>query len=350
MRKIILLVVAIGVVVAIVGCKGSKTKETNKDEKTTMKIEKSNSQFISVEEAKAMIDSDEDVIFFGVLSDVKSKIPLQAEHSPIDKTFRVWRPDYSGKGSPEAISPNVGGFRKGLDSMNELLSKAGVTKDSKIIVYSTGSMHDSTRFGWQLELMGLSPMYLDGGLDAWKEAGYPTGKQVTLANENIKTKFESIEWKTEELGVDIDDVIVALENPNEWVVIDTRSQGEYNGEKTGSSKGAFGTGAIKGAVHIEWTKALNKDKKLKSKEELEAIYGDIIKGKKVITFCQSGVRSSHTQMVLREILGVDDVYNYDGSWIEWSYAASDAGEDVNPELKNKVKNLTERWSDNKKEI
>ncbi len=307
-------------------------------------------KFISAEDAKALIDSGEDVVVFGVLDGTKALVPLMDENSPIDGTFRVWRSDYSGSGSSEAISTNVSGFRTGLDSMNELMSKAGVTEDSTIIVYSTGSMHDSTRFGWQLELIGLEPLYLDGGLNAWKDAGFETGKQVTLADEEVKTDFASTEWNVDELSADISDVIAALENPEEWVVIDTRSEGEYNGEKTGSSSGAFGTGAMTGAVHIEWTNAVNEDKTLKSAEELEAIYGDVIDGKKVITFCQSGVRSSHTMMVLREMLGVEDVYNYDGSWIEWSYAASQSSEDVDAELRESVLALTDKWTDNNGKI
>ncbi len=303
-------------------------------------------QFISVEDAKALIDAGGDVVVIGVLNGTTALVPLTDESSPIDGSYRVWRPDYSGGDSTEAISANVTGFRKGQDTMNDLLSKAGVTEDTTIIVYSTGSMHDSTRFGWQLELVGLEPLYLDGGLNAWKEAGYDTGDQVTLADEEVKSEFVATEWNVEELGADINDVIAALENPEEWVVIDTRSEGEYNGEETGSSAGAYGTGGMVGTVHIEWSNALNEDKTLKSVAELEALYGDVIEGKKVITFCQSGVRSSHTMMVLRELLGVEEVYNYDGSWIEWSYAASEASTDVDADLKASVLALTDKWADN----
>ncbi len=34
-------------------------------------------------------------------------------------------------------------------------------------------------------------------------------------------------------------------------------------------------------------------------------------------YCRIGERSSHTWFVLRELLGFDDVRNYDGSWTEW---------------------------------
>ncbi len=303
-------------------------------------------QFISAQDAKALIDSGDDVVVIGVLNGTTALVPLSDESSPIDGSYRVWRPDYSGGDSTEAISPNVTGFRLDQASMDVLLSKAGINQDTQIIVYSTGSMHDSTRFGWQLELLGLSPLYLDGGLNAWKAAGFDTGDQTTLVDEEEKGSDVVSEWKVDELGVDIYDVIEAVENPDEWVIIDTRSDGEFNGEETGSSSGAHGTGAISFAVHIEWTQALNEDKTLKSIAELEEIYGDVIDGKKVITFCQSGVRSSHTMIVLREMLGVEEVYNYDGSWLEWSYVASEASTDVDADLKASVLALTDRWTDN----
>ncbi|MDW1568591.1 rhodanese-like domain-containing protein, partial [Vibrio sp. YT-15] len=102
---------------------------------------------------------------------------------------------------------------------------------------------------------------------------------------------------------------------------------EFNGEVAVS--GAYGPGTIPSSVHINWTKALNEDTTLKSAEELQALYGDIIKGKKVIAYCQSGVRSAHTTLILTEVLGAEGVYNYDGSWIEYSHAHY---EQKNPEV------------------
>lgn len=101
-------------------------------------------------------------------------------------------------------------------------------------------------------------------------------------------------------------------------------------------------------MHIEWKNAVDDETKLlKPIEELEAIYGEAVEGKKVITFCQSGVRSAHTQFVLESVLGVEEVYNYDGSWIEWSYINSSASaEDIDAELKDKVAANTELFTDN----
>jgi thiosulfate/3-mercaptopyruvate sulfurtransferase len=37
----------------------------------------------------------------------------------------------------------------------------------------------------------------------------------------------------------------------------------------------------------------------------------------VTAYCRIGERSAHTWFVLSELLGFEDVRNYDGSWTEW---------------------------------
>ncbi|HET9200765.1 MAG TPA: rhodanese-like domain-containing protein, partial [Dehalococcoidia bacterium] len=57
----------------------------------------------------------------------------------------------------------------------------------------------------------------------------------------------------------------------------------------------------------------------KSAEELKELYGakGLDGSKPVIAYCRIGERSSHTWFALKELLGYDDVRNYDGSWTEW---------------------------------
>lgn len=310
--------------------------------------------FATPNQLKTLLDAkDKDLVVIGVLDSAKAILPGNIAGTPIEGSYTVWRPDYSGAGSKEAISPDVGGYRKSKEVVEELLSKAGATANSKIVVYAADAHHDAGRLYWQIKLLGHNDVkILDGGLNAWIGAGYPTSNARKLADEPKKTDYKAASYNAEKYDADIKTVVEALEKPQEWVVIDTRSTDEYDGKKTGSSKGAFGTGRLKGTVHIEWTDALNKeDTTLKSLDEIKQIYGDTIKDKKVIVFCQSGVRSAFSYSVLTNILGAKDVYNYDGSWIEWSFAASEASKGkVDDSLKEKVLNLTEEWSDNKEAI
>ena len=65
--------------------------------------------------------------------------------------------------------------------------------------------------------------------------------------------------------------------------------------------------------------AVNEDGTFKSADELERLYGGkgVLNGEPIIAYCRIGERSAHTWFVLHELLGYDDVKNYDGSWTEW---------------------------------
>jgi thiosulfate/3-mercaptopyruvate sulfurtransferase len=65
--------------------------------------------------------------------------------------------------------------------------------------------------------------------------------------------------------------------------------------------------------------AVREDGTFRSAEELREIYGDkgVLNGDHIIAYCRIGERSAHTWFVLHELLGEDQVKNYDGSWTEW---------------------------------
>jgi thiosulfate/3-mercaptopyruvate sulfurtransferase len=334
----------------VLGC--SKKVEINESAQGKKISEYSNPKaIISAEQLKSMKDDkNKDLVVIGALDSSKAKIPGNLAGKPVDGSYTVWRSDYSGADSKEALSEEVGGFRTSKEKMEELLSKAGATDKTTIVVYAADAHHDATRLYWQIKLLGHKDvMVLDGGANAWAAADYPTGNAKKLVDEAKKTDYIVANYEASKYDKSTEDVIEALKNPNEWVVIDARSTDEYDGEKTSSSKGAFGTGRIKGTTHIEWTQAVNEEETtFKSLEELKNIYGDTIKDKKIIIFCQSGVRSAHSFFALKELLGAKEVYNYDGSWIEWSYAASEASNGkVTKEINDSVLSLTEVWSDNK---
>jgi thiosulfate/3-mercaptopyruvate sulfurtransferase len=70
---------------------------------------------------------------------------------------------------------------------------------------------------------------------------------------------------------------------------------------------------------VPWAQAVKEDGSFKSREDLEALYTakGVLTGDPIIVYCRSGDRSPHTWFVLHELLGRDDVKNYDGSWTEW---------------------------------
>jgi thiosulfate/3-mercaptopyruvate sulfurtransferase len=117
-----------------------------------------------------------------------------------------------------------------------------------------------------------------------------------------------------------DEVVAAIGQKN---LIDVRSPDEFSGKllapahlpQEQSQRG----GHIPTAKNIPWSKAANDDGTFKSDDELKKLYADagIEYGKDTIAYCRIGERSAHTWFVLHEILGEQNVKNYDGSWTEY---------------------------------
>jgi thiosulfate/3-mercaptopyruvate sulfurtransferase len=119
-----------------------------------------------------------------------------------------------------------------------------------------------------------------------------------------------------------DEVFGALDSGKK--LVDVRSPQEFSGELIAMAgyeqEGAQRGGHIPGAASVPWAQAVQEDGTFKSREALEELYGgkgvlDAPEG--IIAYCRIGERSAHTWFVLHELLGQQDVKNYDGSWTEW---------------------------------
>ncbi|HEX7716233.1 MAG TPA: rhodanese-like domain-containing protein, partial [Marmoricola sp.] len=87
----------------------------------------------------------------------------------------------------------------------------------------------------------------------------------------------------------------------------------------GSQELAVRAGHVPGAVNVPWVRAVNEDGTIKPADELKKLYAaaGVDGSKPIIVYCRIGERSSHTWFVLKELLGQDNVKNYDGSWTEY---------------------------------
>ncbi len=117
-----------------------------------------------------------------------------------------------------------------------------------------------------------------------------------------------------------DEAVEAIGTKN---LIDVRSPDEFSGKLLAPAhlpqEQAQRAGHIPTARSIPWSKAANDDGTFKSDDELRQIYADagVDLNKATVAYCRIGERSSHTWFALRELLGLSDVKNYDGSWTEY---------------------------------
>ncbi|MEX2238096.1 MAG: sulfurtransferase [Dehalococcoidia bacterium] len=204
------------------------------------------------------------------------------------------------------------------DELQQLLRKAGVNSDSTLILYGDNNNWFAAYAYWLLKMHGLENVKLmNGGRKKWLDEGRETTTDESsppAGNVELKERDESIRARR-------DGVLQALEGGSHNMV-DVRSAAEYTGEilaPPGLTETAQRGGHIPGAANVPWAQAVREDGTFKSPEELKELYGakGVDGSKPVIAYCRIGERSSHTWFALKELLGYDDVRNYDGSWTEW---------------------------------
>jgi len=193
--------------------------------------------------------------------------------------------------------------------IHHLLELRGVSQEKEVIFYEENSGMRAARGLWFLEYFGHPNVrLLDGGIQAWRQAQLPT---TTEAAPPKAAQFKIRERR--EVLATVDDVLHSL-GENKISILDTRSEDEYMGRNIRAARG----GAIPGAVHLEWTRNLDKNGRFKSAAQLEAMYEKlgVSPDKEVISYCQGGYRAAHSYLALR-LLGFSKVRNYIGSWKEW---------------------------------
>ena len=202
-----------------------------------------------------------------------------------------------------------------------LLSSKGVSRDDTLVIYGDKSNWWATYAFWVLKLFGHEDIrIMDGGRAKWVAEGRELSKDVPNREE---TKYPVVMRDDSTLRAFKEDVFEHFGKP----LIDVRSPQEYSGERTHMpdypDEGALRGGHIPTAASVPWGKAVREDQTFKSLTELNQIYrveAGIDEHSDVIAYCRIGERSSHTWFVLKYLLGIPRVRNYDGSWTEWGSA------------------------------
>jgi thiosulfate/3-mercaptopyruvate sulfurtransferase len=203
-----------------------------------------------------------------------------------------------------------------------LMSSKGISRDTTIVFYGDNFNWWAAYALWVCSLFGHPDVrLLDGGRQKWIEEGRPLTTEVPRRE---PADYPLVERDDHRIRAFKEDVLAHL---GKGKLVDVRSPGEYSGELSHMpeypQEGAIRTGHIPTAVNVPWKRAANEDGTFKPLEELRAIYIDeqgLHDGDDVVAYCRIGERSSHTWFVLTHLLGLPNVRNYDGSWVEWGNA------------------------------
>ena len=205
------------------------------------------------------------------------------------------------------------------EALAELLSRSGITPDTTIVLYGDNNNWFAAYAYWALKYYGHDKAQLvDGGRVKWEKEGRPYTTDVP----EVEPSHYHFHGSTNETIRAYRDQV--LDKIGKAALVDVRSPKEFSGELLAPEnlpqEGAQRGGHIPTAASIPWATAVNaEDGTFKSDKELQEIYGGkgVVAGTEVIAYCRIGERSAHTWFVLHELLGYEEVRNYDGSWTEW---------------------------------
>ncbi len=195
------------------------------------------------------------------------------------------------------------------NKMQNILRKLGLDVNDQVVIYDDGTFFDAARLFWGLEVYGFKHVkLLNSGFDEWYKSNLAVSEELpnikestyiaSVDNKKLATKFSTQ---------------IATKSPF-IIIMDARKYNAYIGEESNAKRfGHIPEAISRPAIHNIST--VDNFSKLKDIKELEELYKDIDKSKKIISYCDIGKISSSNYFSLRE-LGYD-VANYDASWKEW---------------------------------
>ena len=248
-----------------------------------------------------------------------------------DDSIRIVEVDENPSLYAEAHIPGAIGFDWKIDLQDQvtrdflgpeafaaLFGSRGISSDHTIVLYGDRNNWFAAYTYWYLAYYGYENVRLmNGPREKWLAEGRPT---TTALPSHPPATFVA-KPGNEAIRARRDEVLGALSTSVN--LVDVRSPAEFAGDLIAppgyEQEGAQRAGHIPGAASVPWASAVEEDGTFKPRDELEELYGGkgVLDGSPVIAYCRIGERSAHTWFVLHELLGRDDVKNYDGSWTEW---------------------------------
>ncbi|MFB6137372.1 MAG: sulfurtransferase [Halobacteriaceae archaeon] len=183
-----------------------------------------------------------------------------------------------------------------------LLGEAGIAADTPVVAYDDTHGVFAARFVVTALQYGHEEIaLLDGDFSAWQR-----GHETSTAAPAVEPATYPVGDPVADFLVDVDAVASATADPDA-VVVDTRDPAEYE------------AGHLPGAVNLDWLELVDQESRgLLPPETLRerlAAKG-ITPGRRVVLYCNTARRISHTYVVLRW-LGFEDVAFFEGSLTEW---------------------------------
>jgi thiosulfate/3-mercaptopyruvate sulfurtransferase len=205
------------------------------------------------------------------------------------------------------------------EAFESLMGGAGISPSDTVVLYGDNNNWFAAYGFWLFKVYGHKDVRLmNGGRIKWLNE-----KDKPLVTEVPPVTPAKYEVTTVHLNLRALLPQVVDAQKRGWNLVDVRSPDEFTGKviaPPGMTETAQRGGHIPGAKSIPWNMAVNPDGTFKQADELRQIYFEqrgVNSAKHTIAYCRIGERSSHTWFVLKYLLGLSNVKNYDGSWTEY---------------------------------
>jgi thiosulfate/3-mercaptopyruvate sulfurtransferase len=196
----------------------------------------------------------------------------------------------------------------------------GVTDSTQVVAYDEANGAFAARLWWLLRWLGHRQVaVLNGGLKAWKAAGYPTDRAIPAATSPgsvpLPPGVGRKEVPRKEDWLTSDEVQAGLAS-GAIVLIDARGADRFAGHNETIDPVA---GHIPGARNHPFPANVDAGQRFLPAGQLRALWEPTLAGAaadQVVCMCGSGVTACHNLLAL-EIAGLQGAKLYAGSWSEW---------------------------------
>ena len=225
---------------------------------------------------------------------LQSHIP-GARYAQIDEVLT--KPPYLDRGRHPLPAPDV---------MMRRFGDLGISNASQVVAYDDAGGSVAARLWWMLHYLGhQAAAVLDGGWQAWLQAGLPVSSQPPMPG---KANFRGVPrpgW-----------LVVAGDVPKISLLVDSRAPERYHGEVEDYDPVR---GHIPGAVNYHFARNLDSEGRFLPPDELRALFaalhGETPPGE-VTYYCGSGVTACHN-LLAQAVAGLPPGRLYAGSWSDW---------------------------------
>ena len=237
---------------------------------------------------------------------VPSRAEYEAAHIPgavfLDIQGQISDPDTRLR----FMAPDAGRF---ADAMGRL----GIGDESRVVLYSAGSIMWATRVWWMLRAFGFDrAAVLDGGWEKWTAEGRPVS---AVPGQYPPARFAA----TLRPGRFVDSAYVRARLGDAGAVMVNALAPEFH---LGAGPSRYGRpGRIPGSVNVPAASLLDPSNgAFVSLDEARRLHEDagITPGRHVVAYCGGGISATVGLFLLHQ-LGYRDLTLYDGSMGEWAH-------------------------------